>query len=165
MSVQATQRETATLTADAVVFAEGHVLLIQRGKDPYKGCWALPGGHVHEVEEFCVAAVRELKEETGLTAPSSFYPVGTYHAVGRDPRGRVVSVAFYGLYPAIQDATAGDDAKETRWVPVADVLNDRVPLAFDHAQIVWDAWQTLHDEWPRWKSWRARRVLGGGRRG
>lgn len=151
--------------ADAVVFAQGHVLLIQRGKVPYIGCWALPGGQVDDGEEFEAAARRELKEETGATAPEVLEQVTVYHAPGRDPRRRMVSVAYTGILPTMVDVSGQDDARFARWVPVADVLNDRVELAFDHQQIVWDAWKSLHDQWPRWRAWQARRVLGGGRRG
>ena len=158
-------RETATLTADAVIFAEGHVLLIKRGKDPFKGRWALPGGHVNPGETFEQAARRELAEEAGLGAPATFMPVWAYGDPGRDPRGRVVSVAHVGHYRRTPAVSAADDAVDARWIPVADVHNDRIELAFDHSVIVWDAWQVLYDEWPRWKSWRARLVLGGGRRG
>lgn len=135
--------ETVRLTADVVLLAERDgelvVLLIRRGWDPYGGCWALPGGHVDPGEEVADAARRELAEETGLTA-YHLDLVGVYGAPGRDPRGRYVTWAYVGFVSGdVADPTAGDDARDARWVPVASVLTDPRGLAFDHAQILADA--------------------------
>lgn len=131
----------AHLTTDIVVFAEQagvlHVLLIERGSEPFAGYSALPGGYVDEGETFTEAASRELREETGLSA--RLRTVGIYDTPGRDPRGRVVSVAHFAVLPDIPTPTAGDDAREARWVPVADVLANSASLAFDHAEILRDA--------------------------
>jgi 8-oxo-dGTP diphosphatase len=126
------------LTADVVLFARSggslHVLLIERGWPPFKGCWALPGGYVEPGERFLAAARRELTEETCLTAPVHLRQVGIYDAPERDPRGRVVTVAYTAVLPVMTAPTAGDDARAARWVPVRDLVFDG--LAFDHGEIV-----------------------------
>ncbi|MFF7139411.1 MULTISPECIES: NUDIX domain-containing protein [Streptomyces] len=129
----ATTDETIRYTADVVLLAAGHVLLIERGWDPFKGRWALPGGHVDERETSLAAAVRELEEETGITVPAAdLRQVGAFDAPGRDPRGRYVSVAYTATLPTPLRPTAGDDATAARWWP----LNALPDLAFDHADIL-----------------------------
>jgi 8-oxo-dGTP diphosphatase len=140
-----TPRETVRLTADVVLFAhldgQRHVLLIQRGRQPYQGYWALPGGHVDPGETTIAAARRELTEETGLSVPA-LAKVRVYSTPGRDPRGRYVAAVYTADLGAVDRyevvaPTAGDDAAEVCWVPVAEVLTgDRWPLAFDHRRII-----------------------------
>lgn len=128
-----TTPETIRYTADVVLFADRHVLLIERGWDPHAGCWALPGGHVDVGETSLQAAVRELEEEAGITVPAAdLLQVGAFDAVGRDARGRYVSVAYTATLPALTEPAAGDDATAARWWPLA-ALPD---LAFDHVEIV-----------------------------
>lgn len=124
------------LTADCVVTnTRGEVLLIRRGNEPFKGCWALPGGFMEMDEPIERCAVRELMEETGIeVAESAVRLVGVYSAPGRDPRGRTVTAAYAVRVPDGMQATAGDDAAELRWWPLAALP----PLAFDHAQIIAD---------------------------
>lgn len=124
------------LTADCVLF--GHtesdlqLLLIERSQDPFSGHWALPGGFVDMEETADQAAHRELQEETGISGVS-LTQLGTWSGVDRDPRGRVVSVAYWGLVAAATyEPTADDDAAVAEWHPV----NRLPPLAFDHADIV-----------------------------
>src|SRR6266567_6391569 len=126
----------AALTVDCVVFGfdEGElkVLLIQRALDPFKGKWALPGGFVHVDETLDEAARRELAEEAGLKDVflEQLYSFG---AVDRDPRDRVVSVAYYALVKlAAHDTRAATDATDARWFPISKVPK----LAFDHADIL-----------------------------
>ncbi|MFC9602457.1 NUDIX domain-containing protein [Streptomyces niveus] len=128
--------ETIHLTADIVLFAAGHVLLIERGWDPFASYWALPGGYVNVGEETLKAAARELEEETGIAiSTAELRQVGPYHAPGRDPRGRVVTIAYTATLPAPVSPKAGDDATAACWWPL-DALPD---LAFDHARILSDA--------------------------
>ncbi|MEU8544735.1 NUDIX hydrolase [Streptomyces sp. NPDC048717] len=131
-----TTDETIRYTADVVLLAAGHVLLIERGWDPFKGSWALPGGHVDRGETSLAAGSRELEEETGISVPAAdLRQVGVFDAPGRDPRGRYVSVAYTATLPELVEPTAGDDATAARWWPLA-ALPD---LAFDHALIVAEA--------------------------
>ncbi|MEU6503889.1 NUDIX hydrolase [Streptomyces californicus] len=124
--------ETIRYTADVVLLAAGHVLLIQRRWNPHAGSWALPGGHVDAGETSLQAAARELAEETGITVPVDVLrQVGAFDAPGRDPRGRV-TVAYTATLPAPVAPTPLDDAADARWWP----LNNLPDLAFDHADIL-----------------------------
>ncbi|TDC28412.1 NUDIX hydrolase, partial [Kribbella albertanoniae] len=116
------------------------VLLIRRGIAPYRGRWALPGGFVRENEDLEETARRELTEETGLaTDRIHLEQIATYGAPRRDPRGRVVSVAYLALVPDLPTPVAGTDAESASWVPAGDLLADPARLAFDHHQILTDA--------------------------
>lgn len=130
------------VTADCVVItkeAEPKVLLIQRGNDPYKGRWAFPGGFMDMDETTDQCAIRELKEETGLEVCGGVKEVGVYSEVDRDPRGRVVSVAYLALVDHPQEVHGADDAARAQWFS----LNELPPLAFDHAQIMRDTMAML----------------------
>ena len=122
------------LTADCVVVRHrAEVLLVRRGNEPYKGCWALPGGFMEMDESIERCAVRELMEETGLAVDEKrLRLIGVYSAPGRDPRGRTVTAAYRIDVEDDPQATAGDDAAEVRWWPVSALP----PLAFDHAEII-----------------------------
>jgi 8-oxo-dGTP diphosphatase len=114
-----------------------HVLLVERGQEPYAGRWALPGGFVRPDESAESAARRELAEETGLADVSGLHleQLRTYSDPDRDPRMRVVSVVFTALLPNAPEAHGGSDAAQARWTPY-----DRAgPLAFDHDRILADA--------------------------
>jgi 8-oxo-dGTP diphosphatase len=131
------------VTVDLAVFTvrEGslHVLLVERGEEPYKGHWALPGGFVLPRESAEEAARRELAEETGLTQDSvcAFHleQLRTYSDPDRDPRMRVVSVAYAALVPDLPEPRGGGDAARAQWWPTGGLG----PLAFDHDRILADA--------------------------
>ncbi|MEV5961658.1 NUDIX domain-containing protein [Kribbella sp. NPDC051952] len=117
-----------------------HVLLISRGIPPYQGRWALPGGFVRPDEDLESTARRELAEETGLSSERiHLEQVATYGAPERDPRGRVVSVAYLALVPDLPAPVAGSDAASASWVEAMELLADPDRLAFDHHQILTDA--------------------------
>jgi 8-oxo-dGTP diphosphatase len=124
------------LTVDCVVFGAAderlEVLLVQRGEGPFTAAFALPGGFVREDEDLDAAARRELSEETGVDL-SYMEQLYTFGALGRDPRGRVVTVAWLALVrPGVHRLEPGTDAQGAAWHPVADLP----PLAFDHARIL-----------------------------
>ncbi len=132
------------LTVDLAILTiragELHVLLVERGNKPYLGRLALPGGFVADGESLEIAARRELKEETNLDAGSLFLEqLRTYADPRRDPRGRVVSVAYLAVAPDLPMPVGGSDARSAQWAPVDDVLSGKLRLAFDHDQIVRDA--------------------------
>lgn len=117
---------------DPGVRPELRVLLIRRRHRPFEGCWAIPGGFVGVAESLDDAARRELEEETGLR---NVYleQLYTFGRPDRDPRTRVISVAYYALLPGHASETrAGDDAQAARWFPVAALPAN---LAFDHGHI------------------------------
>ena len=129
------QYPRAALTVDAIVFTqksnETYVLLIQRGQEPFKGKWALPGGFVNMDETLEEACKRELLEETGLelVAMKQFK---AFDAIHRDPRHRTISVIFSAEINDTKNVAGGDDAARADWFPVTDLPQ----LAFDHAQIL-----------------------------
>jgi 8-oxo-dGTP diphosphatase len=132
-----------SVTVDVIIFTlnEGdlQVLLIRRGHLPFEGMWAIPGGFVRIDESLEGAAKRELEEETGVR-DVYLEQLYTFGDLGRDPRGRVITVAYFALVPtdAVQ-LHAGHDASDARWWSVYDLP----PLAFDHADILEYALQRL----------------------
>lgn len=113
-------------------------LVVERGSEPFKGRWALPGGFVEPDEGLCDAATRELEEETALRREvTRLEQLGSYGDPHRDPRGRVVSVAWLAVVPERAEPTAGSDAANVAWRPVSSLLRDE-RLAFDHAGILAD---------------------------
>ena len=132
------------VTTDCVIFGydgkELKVLLIERGIEPFKGCWAFPGGFLNMDEDALAGARRELKEETGLE-DAFIEQFHTFSEPGRDPRGRVITIAHYALVK-IQEVEGGDDAAQARWFPIGEVP----PLAFDHDRILRMAMSRLKEK-------------------
>jgi 8-oxo-dGTP diphosphatase len=131
------------VTVDIVVLtmakARLHVLLVQRGVDPFEGMWAIPGGFKRPDETLDEAARRELNEETGLDGGVDVRQFRAYGNPGRDPRMNIVTVAYVAVLRDIGTPAASTDAAAAALIPVEDALSGRVPLAFDHATILGDA--------------------------
>ena len=137
------------VTVDAVIFSlsgeKTQVLLINRGQEPYKGKWAVPGGFVEMDEELEDAVARELAEETGLTGVH-LEQMRTFGKCGRDPRGRQISIAFTGLATEEQQSMikAGDDAAKAQWFDIEKLPPD---LAFDHSEVIAFAIEKFGERW------------------
>ena len=138
------------VTVDVVILtmSEGllHVLLVCRGEAPFEGMWAVPGGFKRPTETLDEAAKRELVEETGVDAASMLTQFGAYGDPERDPRMNVVTVAYLAVLRDVGTVVGGSDAAAAALIPVADVLNGKVQLAFDHLQIVRDAIERVRIE-------------------
>ena len=125
------------VTADSIVITkevEPKVLLIECGDEPFKGCWAFPGGFMNMDETTEQCAIRELEEETGLKV-SKVHQIGAYSKVDRDPRGRTVTVAYLAIVAAPMAVNGQDDAAKAQWFPLSALPE----LAFDHDEIMQDA--------------------------
>lgn len=130
---------------DCVIFGydvkEGlSVLLIKRGIEPFKDHWAFPGGFIRMDEDAETGARRELREETGLET-SCIEQFGCFSEINRDPRDRVITIAYYALVKK-SEVAGGDDASEAHWFPVDNVP----PLVFDHDRILRVALKTLKEK-------------------
>jgi bifunctional NMN adenylyltransferase/nudix hydrolase len=130
-------------TADAVVICSGHVLMIRRRAEPGRGLWALPGGYVNANTDKTVedAAIRELREETQIRVPApvlrgSIVRSRVFDAIGRSPRGRIITHAFYIQLPdgELPKVKGSDDAEKARWVPIAEVQSEH--CFEDHYEIL-----------------------------
>jgi bifunctional NMN adenylyltransferase/nudix hydrolase len=130
-------------TADAVVIQSGHILLIKRRAEPGKGLWALPGGYVNANTDKSVedAAIRELREETLIKVPApvlrgSIVRSKVFDAIGRSPRGRIITHAFHIQLPdgELPKVKGSDDAEKARWVPIAEVRSEE--CFEDHFEII-----------------------------
>ena len=127
-------------TADVVIYKEGLILLVKRKRDPYKDYWAFPGGFAEPYEKMMACCVRETSEETGFNIarnidPRPIWVMNEHH----DPRGWIVSVTYRAVFEIgenIPVLRAGDDADECRWVPMVDIVEGNVPMAFKHLEIV-----------------------------
>jgi 8-oxo-dGTP diphosphatase len=133
-----------SVTVDSLIFnfssIEGlEVLLIQRANEPYLDHWAIPGGFVDMDEDLIPAAIRELKEETGMQIDELF-EIGSFAKPNRDPRGRVITIAFWGFTDKNQyELKAADDAKSYSWKNI----NALPELAFDHKEIIEESLKKL----------------------
>ena len=133
------------VTADCVVMtqeAEPRVLLVKRGNEPFKGCWAFPGGFMNMDETTEQCAIRELEEETGVRI-TGIDQIGAFSKVDRDPRGRTITVAYLAIVDKPLNASGMDDADDADWFP----LNKLPKLAFDHQDIM-SAAKKLYDSIP-----------------
>lgn len=119
------------VTVDVILQKKNTILLIKRKKDPYKDCWALPGGFVEENEDLELAAKRELVEETSVVI-ENLEQIGAFGKPYRDPRHHTISIVYYGNVPEDTIAIAADDAKEANWFSIDDLP----VLAFDHQEII-----------------------------
>ena len=130
------------LTVDALVYVNDNsiysVLLIQRGIEPFKGKWALPGGFVNMDELLETACKRELEEETGL-AVEKMTQFKTFDGINRDPRHRTISVVFSTELPEKVNVSGGDDAVNAKWFPV----NNLPEMAFDHLEILGEFFKSV----------------------
>jgi len=124
------------ISCDAVVFAfsggKAKVLLIKRGHYPFEGQWAIPGGFIGMEEELHDTAVRELAEETGLTGVK-LQQLAAFGTVGRDPRGRMITVVFWGIAEQASKVKGADDAAQAKWFDIDKLPK---PLAFDHEEVL-----------------------------
>ena len=124
------------VTTDAIVFCTGKttdsVLMIKRGREPNKGMWAFPGGFLELDEKMIDSAKRELQEETGLSGVE-LEQMQTFGDIGRDPRGRLLTVTFIGFVDEELEVKGGDDADEARWFDINDLPEN---IAFDHNMII-----------------------------
>ena len=131
------------VTVDVVILTMSkgalHVLLVQRGEEPFEGLWAIPGGFKRPGETLDEAAKRELREETGVDAARLLAQFGAYGDPGRDPRMNVVTVGYLAVLRDVGEIAAGTDAADAALTPVSDVLNGKLQLAFDHGRLVRDA--------------------------
>ena len=132
------------VTADCLVFARSDegmkLLLIQRKNEPCKGKWAFPGGFMNIDETTIDAARRELKEETGLMV-GELIRVGVFDAVHRDPRERIITVAYYTILDKPAEVSGLDDAAQAKWFSLTELPD----LAFDHKEILQEAEGVIGD--------------------
>lgn len=140
--------EMFAVTVDCAIFrynqkGQLEVLMVERRDEPYKGCYALPGGFVNaKNEKVHDALIREVKEETNVDLSNYIlYDVGFYDSPDRDKRGRVITFA-YSLF--VDDGfdlneKAGDDAASIKWIYTLDILHDNIKVAFDHKKIIFDS--------------------------
>ena len=131
------------VTGDCIVITKevnAKVLLIQRADEPYKGCWAFPGGFLNMDETIEQCAIRELEEETGLKV-YDVHQIGAYSKLDRDPRGRTITVAYLAIIDNPISVLGQDDAAKAEWWPLSALPQ----LAFDHNDIINDAY-TLYKQ-------------------
>jgi len=140
------------LCSDAIILCDGKILLIKRKEEPFKGKWAFPGGHFNEYESARDCCIRETKEETGLDIEDycPHLPYGDFGGKGRDPRGWVVSLPFvFNVDKDVMEKPiqASDDAEDVKWIPIDDILEGVIRLAFDHYKILSQLFHWKKSHW------------------
>lgn len=130
-----TEYKNPALTVDTIIADDGRVVLIKRLNEPFKDCWAIPGGFVEYGEEVEKAAIREAKEETGLDIELTKL-VGVYSRPDRDPRGHTVTVAYTAKIVG-GTLRSDSDAKDAKFIDVHNL--EGMDLAFDHMKILKDS--------------------------
>ncbi|MFW6692853.1 NUDIX hydrolase [Streptomyces sp. MAR4 CNX-425] len=140
----AAEVEPSWVTVDLAIFTVRSerlmVLLVDRGRQPYLGRAALPGGYVRKNETLRAGALRELREEAGIDGSRlHLEQLGAYGDPPRDPRGRVVTIAYLALGPDLPVPVGGTDAEHAYWAPVSNITSATIRLAFDHSDIIADA--------------------------
>lgn len=140
-------KQNILVTTDCVIFFRNgnkpKVLLVKRRKDPFKDQWALPGGFIEDEEPLQDGAKRELEEETGLKV-QKLQQLHTFGTPGRDPRGRTISITYWGEVDREEEVRGNDDAVEASWFE----LKDLPELAFDHSEILQLAQKVYFSEHP-----------------
>ncbi len=136
------------MTVDLAIFTlrgdQLMVLLIERGVEPFLGRPALPGGYVQKDETLREGALRELREEAGIDGSRlHLEQLGAYGDPRRDPRGRVVTIAYLALGPDLPVPVGGTDARRAYWAPVSELADNQQRLAFDHSDILADALEEI----------------------
>jgi 8-oxo-dGTP diphosphatase len=138
------------VTVDVVILtmSDGRlqVLLVRRGVSPFEGMWAIPGGFKRPTETLDEAARRELAEETSIDGAALLTQFGAYGDPERDPRMNIVTIAYLAVLREVAGIVAGADAAEAALVPVSDVVEGKIELAFDHSRIVRDAVDRVRDD-------------------
>ncbi|WP_413524414.1 NUDIX domain-containing protein [Carnobacterium divergens] len=164
------QYEKPSVTVDNVMLCydkeaqQLKMLLIKRIANPFRNCWALPGGFVDKQEATTATCLRETREETGIElTKDAIYEIGSFSQPNRDPRGWTITISYLALLPTMPTATAGDDAKEAQWFDVSlqgeqlllslneqkmtiDLMSkksDKTSLAFDHEAIIRSGFKKL----------------------
>ncbi|MEU2790953.1 NUDIX domain-containing protein [Streptomyces sp. NPDC007100] len=140
--------EASWVTVDLAIFTlrgdQLMVLLIERGVEPFLGRAALPGGYVQKDETLREGALRELREEAGIDGSRlHLEQLGAYGDPRRDPRGRVVTIAYLALGPDLPVPVGGTDARRAYWAPVSELADCAQGLAFDHSDILADALEEI----------------------
>ncbi|MDO8389660.1 MAG: NUDIX domain-containing protein [Actinomycetota bacterium] len=138
------------VTVDVVILtvSDGalHLLLVRRGESPFEGMWAIPGGFKRPTETLDEAARRELREETGVDVASLLVQFGAFGDPQRDPRMNVVTIGYLAVIRDVGAIVAGSDAADAALIPVSEVLDGKLELAFDHRRIVCDAIERVRVE-------------------
>ncbi|WP_030568289.1 NUDIX hydrolase [Streptomyces aureocirculatus] len=139
-----TEVEASWVTVDLAIFTvrgdQLMVLLIERGLEPFDGWPALPGGYVQKSETLREGALRELREEAGIDGSRlHLEQLGAYGDPLRDPRGRVVTIAYLALGPDLPTPVGGTDARRAYWASLSQLVSEAKELAFDHPVILADA--------------------------